>query len=253
LWGKTAEEFSDDTQPVLAVKGVKVSDFNGKSLSCLSSSALQINPDLQEAHALRGWYDNEGANLTSQSLSNTARGGGAAPWKLAVEANEVTSSDMEKADIFMCKATLMAIKGDNSVYKACITEKCNKKVVDLGNGMYKCEKCNKEHPSCKPRVMLSCHFADFTDHFWATCFHETSEAILGQNGDVLGDMYDNRREEYDQLIKNALFQEYIGKFRSKMENYNNEMRKKVTVLELNPINHAEYAKQLLNDIRECSS
>lgn len=155
LWGKTAEDFCDDTQPIIAAKGVKVSDYGGKSLSCLQSSLFQINPDLPEAHSLRGWFDSEGVNLASQSLSSTNRGGGAgtenavsvdhmslisaadcdfvfitckAPWKLAIEANEVTSSDMEKTDVFMCKVTLMAIKGDNAVYKACTTEKCNKKV-----------------------------------------------------------------------------------------------------------------------------
>ena len=69
--------------------------------------------------------------------------------------------------------------------------------------------------------------------------------VLNEKSDTLGELYFNRRNEFDVLINNARGQQYIGKFRYEM--------KKVTVLELTPINHGEYAKQLLNEIRECSS
>ncbi|CAG7833681.1 unnamed protein product [Allacma fusca] len=255
IWGKTAEDFCDDSQPIIAVKAAKVSDFNGKSLSLLQSSALHINPDISEAHVLRGWFDKDGHSIISQSLSGAGRvgGGGPAPFKLAAEANEVTTVDMEKGDYFMSKVTLMAIKRDNAVYKACNTDKCNKKVMDLGNGMYRCEKCSKETPNYKSRLMLNCNFADFTDNFWATAFQDHGESILGDTSEKLGDMFDNRSDEFDAVIKEALFSQYIIKFRSRMENYNNETRKKFTIVDLNKINHAEYCKQLLADIRESSA
>ena len=40
---------------MIAVKGAKISDFNGKSLSSLSSSHIEKNPDISEAYQLRGW------------------------------------------------------------------------------------------------------------------------------------------------------------------------------------------------------
>ncbi len=30
---------------------------------------FQLNPDITEAHILRGWYDNEGFNMESTSLT----------------------------------------------------------------------------------------------------------------------------------------------------------------------------------------
>lgn len=42
IWGNAAENFDGTQQPVLAVKGAKLSDFNGRSLSLLSSSTLQV-------------------------------------------------------------------------------------------------------------------------------------------------------------------------------------------------------------------
>lgn len=76
LWGKQAEDFEDDSNPVVAVKGAKVGDFNGKNLSLLTSSVMLVNPDIQESHVLRGWYDNEGMNAESKSLAGQRGGGG---------------------------------------------------------------------------------------------------------------------------------------------------------------------------------
>lgn len=84
MWGKQAEEFEDDSNPIVAVKGAKVSDFNGKSISCLSSSAMLFNPDIPEAHELRGWYDNEGCNVESFSLSVARTGGGIVNWLIYI-------------------------------------------------------------------------------------------------------------------------------------------------------------------------
>ena len=45
---------------MLACKGCRLSDWGGRSLSLLASSQLIINPDIQEAHLLKGWYEHEG-------------------------------------------------------------------------------------------------------------------------------------------------------------------------------------------------
>lgn len=55
LWGKQAESFDGNDQPVIAFKGVKVGDFGGRSLSMFSSATMAVNPDIPEAHSLRGW------------------------------------------------------------------------------------------------------------------------------------------------------------------------------------------------------
>ncbi|KAF9523431.1 hypothetical protein CPB83DRAFT_821579 [Crepidotus variabilis] len=59
LWGKQAKQHNEaDTGSVIAFKGVKVGDDQGgRTLSMVSSSTLQINPDIDECFALREWYD----------------------------------------------------------------------------------------------------------------------------------------------------------------------------------------------------
>lgn len=75
LWGDEAENFDAVGQPVIALKQGKISEFGGgKSVNIIGSSVLQINPDIPEAHKLRGWFD--GLSQDAQFNSISARGGG---------------------------------------------------------------------------------------------------------------------------------------------------------------------------------
>ena len=58
LWGRQAEQFNHADNPVLAIKGVKVGEYGGRSLSVPNSASMQINPDMKDAHAVKGWYNN---------------------------------------------------------------------------------------------------------------------------------------------------------------------------------------------------
>ena len=50
-----AEDFQAADNPIIAVKGARVSDYGGRSLSVLQSSIMEINPDIPKAHQLKGW------------------------------------------------------------------------------------------------------------------------------------------------------------------------------------------------------
>ena len=43
MWGSAAENFDPSGNPVVAIKGAKVSDYNGVSLSTLGSSVIQVH------------------------------------------------------------------------------------------------------------------------------------------------------------------------------------------------------------------
>jgi len=57
------------------LKGGKISDYNGRTMSVLVSSTLQINPDIPEAHALRGWYDQGGCSSVNDLSSGSSTAG----------------------------------------------------------------------------------------------------------------------------------------------------------------------------------
>ena len=76
LWGAEAEGFDGSNHPVVAMKGVKVSDFGGRSLTTQFSTQMTIDPDISEAHQLRGWFENVGKNEQMASISEQRMGGG---------------------------------------------------------------------------------------------------------------------------------------------------------------------------------
>lgn len=57
IWGNIAQSFDAAPESVIAFKGLKVSDFGGRSLSLLSPGSMTVDPDIDEAHKLKGWYD----------------------------------------------------------------------------------------------------------------------------------------------------------------------------------------------------
>ena len=54
LWGGMAENYSEAANPIVAIKGARVSDYNGVSLSSGFQSVIQFNPDLPQSHELKG-------------------------------------------------------------------------------------------------------------------------------------------------------------------------------------------------------
>ncbi|XP_030656350.1 replication protein A 70 kDa DNA-binding subunit isoform X2 [Nomascus leucogenys] len=252
LWGEDADKFDGSRQPVLAIKGARVSDFGGRSLSVLSSSTIIVNPDIPEAYKLRGWFDAEGQALDGVSISDLKSGGvGGANtnWKTLYEVKSENLGQGDKPDYFSSVATVVYLRKENCMYQACPTQDCNKKVIDQQNGLYRCEKCDTEFPSFKYRMILSVNIADFQENQWVTCFQESAEAILGQNAAYLGELKDKNEQAFEEVFQNANFRSFIFRVRVKVETYNDESRIKATVMDVKPVDYREYGRRLVMSIR----
>ncbi|KAM9801677.1 replication protein A 70 kDa DNA-binding subunit [Neosynchiropus ocellatus] len=256
LWGEEAEKFDGSGQPIVAIKGAKLSDFGGRSLSASFSSTVMINPDIPEAYKLRGWFDKEGHAMDGQSLTEMrGPGGGGANtnWKTLLDVKNEHLGHGDKADYFTCLATIVYLRKENCLYQACPSQDCNKKVVDQHNGMFRCEKCDKEFPNFKYRLILSANIADYGENQWVTCFQESAEAILGQNAAYLGQLKDSNEAAFDDVFQQANFNTFIFRSRVKLETYNDESRIKATVMEVKPVDHKEYSKRLILNIRKLAA
>lgn len=166
LWGKQAEQFNVEDASIIAFKGVKVNDFNGavfsrlhitslrsctgRSLSMTSSSTMSINPDIEEAFVLRGWYDSTGADQSFQAHARGPTLGGLSSFNrqeiMTIEDVKAAKlgENPDHADIFSTRATIMHIKNDNLFYLACPGrggQTCRKKMTQNGD-QYICEKCD---------------------------------------------------------------------------------------------------------------
>ncbi|XP_023618575.1 replication protein A 70 kDa DNA-binding subunit isoform X5 [Myotis lucifugus] len=252
LWGEDADKFDGSRQPVMAIKGARVSDFGGRSLSVLSSSTIILNPDIPEAYKLRGWFDSEGQALDGVSISDLKGGGSAGSntnWKTLYEVKSENLGHGDKADYFSAVATVVYLRKENSMYQACPTQDCNKKVIDQQNGLYRCEKCDREFPNFKYRMILSVNIADYQENQWVTCFQESAEAILGQSTAYLGELKEKNEQAFEEIFQNANFRSFVFKIRVKLETYNDESRIKATVMDAKPVDYREYCRRLIMNIR----
>ncbi|PSN38056.1 Replication protein A 70 kDa DNA-binding subunit [Blattella germanica] len=251
LWGQQAEDFDGSLQPVVAIKNGRINEYGGgKTVSLISSSSFQINPDIKEAHRLRGWFDNVGVSQEQQSISarSTTGVGGSSNWMSLKDAQDQLGCG-DKPDYYSCVATIFILRSENSLYKACPTEECNKKVIDQNNGMFRCEKCNREYPNFKYRLLLLASLGDYSGHQWVTCFQDVGETLLGMSAQAVGDLL-HEQEQFQAVFQAAAFNTYLFRLRAKTENYNDENRLKVTVVEAKPVPMKEHNARLIAEIKE---
>uniref|UniRef100_UPI00358FDBA4 replication protein A 70 kDa DNA-binding subunit-like n=1 Tax=Myxine glutinosa TaxID=7769 RepID=UPI00358FDBA4 len=259
MWGKEAEQFSGTGLPVLAIRGARLSDYGGCSLSLITSSTLMLNPDIPAAFQLRAWYDQMGSIMDVESIS--IRKGSMSPWtganvnwKTFSAGKDYILGASEQPDYYTAKGTVIFVKRESYLYKACSIPDCNKKLVSSSNGSYRCERCAREDTKFKYRLFLQVNLADVSDNQWVTCFHETAETILGQTAEKIGAWKEQGNEEaIENVFHEATFKSYIFRLRVKMEHYNDEARLKAVMVDVHAIDHCEYGRKLIMDIRNMAA
>ena len=230
IWGNTATNFDVMPESVVAFKGVKVSDFGGRSLSLLSSGSMTVDPSIDDAYKLKGWYDAQGKNDTFQNHaamggSMSAAGGRGDPTKTIMQVKEENLGMSENTDYFTSKATIIYVKQDNVSYPACLSEGCNKKVVEVDPGQWRCERCDKTHPKPEYRYIMSVNVSDHTGQMWLSCFDDVGRLIMGMSADKEHEMKENGDDKAIQdAYQEANCKTWIFKCRAKMDTFQENQR-----------------------------
>lgn len=232
IWGKTAASFDAAPNTIIAFKGVKVSDFGGRSLSLLSSGSMTLDPDVEEAHFLKGWYHSTDSTENYRThadmlgaATNTNASSGKNAYKTIEEIREGNLGMSEEADYFTLKATVIYVKKESFAYPACQTERCNKKVVEIDPGQWRCEKCDTSFPRPTYRYIMQINVADHTGMIWLSCFDEVGQMIMGRPADDVqqarDDGDDTKLEDY---FRDANCQTLVFRTRAKMDTFGDEQR-----------------------------
>ncbi|KAI3654252.1 hypothetical protein MP228_000971 [Amoeboaphelidium protococcarum] len=253
LWGTTAEQFDAQNYPVVAFKGVKVSDFGGRTLSASPSSVIQQNPDIPEAYTLKGWFDSVGQSAHATSISTTGEVGQSKSGvrkQLAQIADEGLGQN-DKPDYITVKATIGKINGEKTLwYTACPSEGCNKKVISEG-ASWRCEKCRRTFDRCEYRYIFNCPVLDASGTAWFQFFNDIGKSVIGMGADELNRMKENGNiEAFDSILAKSAWQTYLFNVRVKQENYNEEMRVRCSVMSVDQIDYIKEAKMLSGIINE---
>ncbi|KAJ6140091.1 Nucleic acid-binding OB-fold [Penicillium samsonianum] len=253
IWGASANNFSVAPESVVAFKGVKVSDFGGRSLSLLSSGSMTVDPDIGEAHRLRGWYDAQGRseNFTSHaSLSNATNSTGKKDrFKTVAQVREEQLGMSETPDYFSLKATVIYIKQDSTwCYPACLSENCNKKVTELDPGQWRCEMCEKTHPKPDYRFIMPISVSDHTGQLWLSCFDDTGRNIMGTSADELMQLREDDPGAFGEVFQGANCQTWNFRCKAKIDNFGDQQRVRYQVSSSQAINYSDEASRLADII-----
>ena len=279
IWGRQAQEFSSPPESIIAVKGAKVSDFNGRSLSLYSSSMMQIDPDLEEAHSLSGWYKNVGRNehfsthagLRTEGSGMGGEGKPADARKTLAEVKDEGLGMGDTPDYFSCLATVVFIRQENVSYPACRNEGCKKKVVEDGSGQWRCERCDKSwdtplHRYYNPqsrssfpcvlvgsyrggRYIMTVSVNDHTSQAWFNFFDDVGLKFLGVDANTLVEYKETDLAKANEVFQNATFTMWSWRVRVKQDNYQGQVKVRYQVMDAQPVDFKVESARLVKLIQ----
>ncbi|KAL8901297.1 MAG: hypothetical protein Q9207_005270 [Kuettlingeria erythrocarpa] len=253
IWGSSATSFDAQPESVIAFKGVKVSDFGGRSLSLLSSGSMTVDPDIDEAHKLKGWYDAQGRTDNFASHANMASMGAAGgrmdPVKSILQVKEENLGMSENTDYFTTKATIVYVKQDTFAYPACLSPDCNKKVVQIDEGQWRCEKCDRTHLKPEYRYIMSINASDHTGQLWLSCFDDVGRMVMGMSADALMELKENDDKASGDVFQDATYKTFIFKCRARMDSFQDQQRVRYQVSGASPQNFSAECNKLSEMIK----
>ncbi|KAJ4972807.1 hypothetical protein NE237_005981 [Protea cynaroides] len=260
LWNDLAtnigQELLDmaETAPIVAIKSLKVGDFQGVSLSSVTKSTVLLNPDIPESKKLKSWYDSEGkgssmASVGSGLISTTKTG--RSMYSDRVFVSHITSNpslgEDNKPAFFSLKACISFIKPDQTMwYRACKT--CNKKVTEAIGSGYWCEGCQKNDEECSLRYIMAVKVSDPSGEAWLSVFNEHAEKILGCTADELDRMKSEDMDAYGSKLKEATWVPHLFRVSVTQNEYMNEKRQRITARAEAPLDFAAESRYLLEEI-----
>ncbi|KAM3162701.1 Replication protein A subunit [Lachancea thermotolerans] len=254
LWGQQALEFNLPEGSVVAIKGGRVTDFNGKGLSMGFNSTMHPSPEVPEAYAIKGWYDSVGRNAQFHSLKQEpgAGGGNAARFianRISIAKAQADNLGMsERGDYFSIKAAVSYLRVDNLAYPACANENCNKKVIEEPDGTWRCEKCDANHPEPQFRYMLTVSVLDETGQIWLTLFNEQAEQLLGVDANSMVKYKESDPSKFARITQKIQMNQYDFRVRARADNYNDETRIRYTAANVHNLRFGAEAEFLAEEL-----
>ncbi|KAF6982814.1 hypothetical protein CFC21_001155 [Triticum aestivum] len=241
------------SNPILALKGGRICEFNGKSVATISSSLIKINPDLPDAEKLMQWYITEGKLAVCTSLSQEISSMGKMySRKTVAQIKDENLGRSDQPDWVTVEATISHINTDKFSYPACTREvngkRCNRKVTNNGDGMWHCPKCQQSSQNCEHRYLFQCKIQDYTGTTNATAFQEAGQEIIGLSAEELFmiknvDLDDAR---FAGIIHGTCYQQFLLKLKVKEETFGDEACMKVSIMKAERLGHTSNTSRVFD-------
>ena len=261
IGGQIESLIASGEKPVIAVKSSRLGEFQGKNMGTVSSTMVEINPDSSEATRMRVWFDQGGADKTFNSLSGSGGGGGKGSGELlsfstVKEIGEELVAKNEGVAYLSCCGIIKHIKlgAEGNFYPACPLlngeRTCQKKLrKDDSTGEWMCERhAGEKIEAADWRYMFSMVCMDHSDEYWVSVFGDKGDKIFGISAAEMKEIYDREPERYENMISDALFNDYSLRVKVAVDNYNDVPRAKGSLVEIERVNYVDMSKKLIGKI-----
>lgn len=263
LWGDQSNSFDAvleqyGAHPIIALKGVRVSDFGGRSLSAMTTTEFEVDPAIEDANAVRAWWPtvpDEGRHLPNLSGGGGSGGGGAgaASREKTLASIQLESMGTAQQDyLTVPNVWVTQFKRDGTLwYKACANPDCKgRKVFEESTGNFKCHTCGGVN---NYRLRWVCNFTafDHTGREYISGFGDAGVTLLGVEAENINQHIESGRTDLvNNVFEEHRFKSYSMRLGVKQEEYQGTMRNKVSVQSLTPIDFVADSERLLNRIAE---
>ena len=250
LWAQKAENFNQ-VDCVIAVNAVKVSDFNGRSISTSLNSEIEINPSIYQATELEKWHSSANHDDVEPLSKRGAYKGNNNTNTKTVEKTfgQVMEEGLGRDDqpaFFANIATITKVyKGNNMMYSACPKKGCNKKVQSLDDKWY-CENCNAHYDECEWRYILKALASDNTGSQRIDFFNDKAEVLMGCSAKEVHDLQFANDPSFESKFKDAEFSQFYMRYKASTKVYQDIPRFQVQIMAIYPLDFNKCSKKLIN-------
>jgi len=250
LWKEFAARNDLKNDMVVALKNLRIKEFNGKKLNTSEETCIYIEPNVEETNKIKefkanyegdyktinelGSSQNINSNNSVQRLGNYQQGNEPiVPLREVLNNVEQESGSEDKVPYFKVKCYISKFNHDErNVYAGCI--ECKRKVVPETYG-YSCLSCNKKMEEPLYIYSFSIKIKDFSADTYLDVFSQCGEKIIDMSAKEYKELIKEKDKEQDKLNKISheieLKQFYIL-VKVKINNFNNQTKKKFSAVKI---------------------
>jgi replication factor A1 len=244
---------------VIALKNVKVGEFNGRNISTFEESGVLVDPSMmKEAAELRLYIETcprekiDTFKNISLPTEKAAPEDKAAPSVLFIKdvldmIDDVINDD--KLPISRIKATVtQMMHNDKNFYGGCEDIRCKKKLSkDTYN--WSCISCNKSYDKPTYYYTLSIRVKDCSSEHWIDIFGNVAEKLLKITAEDYKDLLQERDQFKLQEITSAIeFKTFYFYVKPKLHFYNSVPKKKLYAYKIEVVDPVVESKRLIKSL-----
>jgi replication factor A1 len=94
----------------------------------------------------------------------------------------------------------------------------------MGDGTWRCEKCDINHPKPEHRYIMSLNVNDHTGQLWLSCFDDVGRLVMGMTADQLMELKENDTALMEKAFEEANCKTFTFKIRAKMDSFQDQQR-----------------------------